>query len=83
MADTWTISPLIRPLLRKLDERGGCAYPQDFPHCHGAEIQHTDGTAECFNPGQPCPYPRPGAHAFVYTCADVTHRLTHRCTRCR
>ena len=67
MADTWTISPLIRPLPRKLDERGGCAYPQDFPHCHGAEIQHTDGTAECFNPGQPCPYPRPG----------VERRLNH------
>lgn len=83
LGPTWKISPFIRPLVRKLDAQGLCAYPPEVEHCHGTEVHHADGTAECLQIGSTCAYPRPGMHAFIHTCDDVDYRLVHHCSRCR
>lgn len=85
---TWTINPFVRPLGTP-DEHahaGECDLPADFPHCHGAEIQHVDGTAECISHAGTCDAPEPGRHPVTHRCAPEYRRAlgyVHWCSWCR
>jgi hypothetical protein len=82
----WRISPFVRPLRRIIDDDGACALPDDVPHCHGAEIQHDDGLAECWPAigDEVCESPGSGRHGFIHFCERASRaRYAHRCQRCR
>jgi hypothetical protein len=79
----WRINPFVRPLQRVVDATGACALPEDAPHCHGAEIQHADGLAECYSFEGHCDAPEPGRHGFIHQCERPSRaRYTHHCSRC-
>jgi hypothetical protein len=86
-ADTWRVNPFVRPLVPLTAADGSCDYAEDVPHCHGAEIQHADGVAECWNDLGYCEAPEPGMHAFIHSCDRQTrrelHRYEHTCSRCQ
>ena len=83
MAQMWRVNPLVSPLQMVTASDGSCALPEDKAHCHGAETQHMDGTAECVSHSS-CEAPGSGHHAHVHPCErEINFLYTHRCIRCR
>lgn len=80
----WQVTLLVRSLDAAVDPvTGQCAVPAYVSHCHGVEVQHADGIAECRSLDEVCPAPGPGRHVQVQTCdPEFSDLYTHTCAHC-
>lgn len=80
----WRVTLLVEPLDAAVDPvTGECAVPAFVSHCHGTEVQHADGIAECGSLDEVCRAPGPGRHVQVQVCDPEFRDLyTHTCAQC-